>query len=198
MGDRRWNSSLHAFEVLLRAVPPGAERGLDVGCGEGETARRLRERVRSVVGLDPDPASIEAARSFDDDNEYLVGRLGEVELPVASYDVVSAVGMLHHVDQRTSLDQLARLVRPGGVLLVVGLARSRAPLDFVRDACDAVALRRHSWTRGVWETPSPKVWPPPLTYVETRAVSLDALPGARFERLPYFRYGLTWRSPLVT
>ena len=192
MSGERWNSNLHAFEMLLKHVPDGAHRGLDVGCGEGETARRLRRRVPDVVGLDPDAPSIEEARSWDDDVAYVVGDLGSAGLPDASFDVVSAVAMLHHVDQREGLGQLARLVRPGGVLLVVGLARSRSLRDFTRDGFDAVAMRRYSLRRGVWQTPSPKVWPPPLTYGESRKVSLDALPGAQFGRIPYFRYGLTW------
>lgn len=195
MPDDRWNSSLHAFEILLRSVPEGSRRGLDVGCGEGETARRLRTRVESVVGIDPDQASIEQARAHDDDIEYLLGGLGEVDVAAASFDVVSSVAMLHHVDQVWGLTQLARLVRPRGMLLVVGLARSRSPRDFARDARDAVAIRRHTMTRGVWETPAPKLWPPPLTYAQTRVVSLTTLRGARYERLPYFRYGLIWRAP---
>lgn len=195
MSGDRWNSNLHAFEILLRLVPDGAQRALDVGCGEGETARRLRTRVESVVGIDPDRESIEEAQARDDDIEYHVGSLGEVDLADASFDIVSSVAMLHHVDHVTGLTQLAQLVRPGGMLLIVGLARSRSPRDFVRDGRDALAIRRHTLTEGVWETPAPKLWPPPLTYSETRAASLATLPDARFENLPYFRYGLTWRAP---
>src|SRR4051812_6652070 len=79
VSSERWNSNLHAFEVLLDALPEGAHRGLDVGCGEGETARRLRRRVPQVVGLDPDVLSIKEARSCDDDIEYIVGELESVD-----------------------------------------------------------------------------------------------------------------------
>ena len=195
MGSDRWNSNLHALESLLDQVPEGAQTGLDVGCGEGESARRLRRRVPSVVGVDPDGPSIDEARSQAGDVRYVHGDLLELDLPDGSFDVVTSVAMLHHVGQQEGLERLARLVRPGGVVLVVGLARSRSLRDFARDGVDMVAIRRHSWTKGVWETPAPKVWPPPLTYAETRAVSLDALPGAAFARLPYFRYGLTWTRP---
>jgi SAM-dependent methyltransferase len=192
---RRWNSNLHAFDQLLRAVPVGARCGLDVGCGEGETARRLRQRVPSVVGLDDDLASIELARSHGDDIDYLHGALETVELPAGAFDVVTAVAMLHHLDQRSGLARLAALVRPGGLLLVVGLARSRSIADFARDARDAVAIRRYTFTRDVWEKPAPKMWPPPLTYGETRAASLSVLPECQFRRVGHFRYGLTWVRP---
>jgi trans-aconitate methyltransferase len=67
MGDApRWNANLHAFDALLRRVPSPAVRGLDVGCGEGETARRLRARVPSVVAIDPHEPSVLEARSRGD------------------------------------------------------------------------------------------------------------------------------------
>lgn len=195
MEPERWSSSLHAFELLLAAVPSGAARGVDVGCGEGETTRRLRRRVTSAVGIDPDRPSVELARAHDDDIDYRVEALATADLEAASFDVVSAVGMLHHGDHADGLGHLVRLVRPGGLLIVVGLARSRSPRDLARDALDAVALRRHTFRRRPWETPAPKVWPPPLSYAEARRRSGGVLPDARFRRVPYFRYGLTWTAP---
>ena len=59
----------------------------------------------------------------------------------------------------------------------------------------SIAIRRHTFTRPVWHTPAPKLWPPSISYGEARTVALDVLPGARFERLPYLRYGLTWTRP---
>ncbi len=191
----RWNANLHAFGLLLDRLPPGLQRGLDVGCGEGETARRLRVRVAEVVGIDTDEPSIEAARAAGGDVEYQVADLLDSGLPEASFDVVTAVAVLHHLDHRAGLEQLRRLLRPGGLLLVVGFARSRSVGDLARDAVDSIAIRRHTFTRPVWHTPAPKLWPPSISYGEARTVALDVLPGARFERLPYLRYGLTWTRP---
>lgn len=192
VGQSRWSSNLHAFEHLMDAIPPGAHSGLDVGCGEGETTRRLRMRVPSVVGVDLDLPSIEVARSHGDDIDYLHADLESIDLPDGAFDVVSAVAVLHHVDRCAGLAKLAALLRPGGVLLVVGLARSRSIPDFARDAVDSVAIRRHTFAKDVWETPAPKLWPPPLTYADTRTASRSVLPVAQFRRVRYFRYGLTW------
>src|SRR5215468_3912266 len=60
--DRLWNHNTHYYPLVLAAVPPGCQRVLDVGCGEGMLARRLVHRGRQVVGIDQDAASIEAAR----------------------------------------------------------------------------------------------------------------------------------------
>lgn len=188
----RWNSNLHAFERLIREVPAGAQSGLDVGCGEGETARMLRRRVPSVVGVDPHEASVVEARAYGDDIEYKLGAIETVDLPRGAFDVVSAVAMLHHVDHGAALQRLSELLTPGGILLVVGFARSRSASDYARDARDAVAIRRHTLTKSVWDTPAPKIWPPPLSYEQARAASHEVLPDARFVRVPYFRFGLTW------
>jgi SAM-dependent methyltransferase len=152
----------------------------------------LRRRVASVVAIDPDEPSIAEARSYGDDIDYLIGELERVELPRASFDAVTAVAMLHHVDHRAGLRLLSDLVAPGGVLLIVGLARSQSLGDYARDARDTVACRRHTLTKGVWQTPAPKIWPPPLSYAGARAASLEVLPNADVRRVPYFRYALKW------
>ena len=51
--DRRWNHNVHYYRLVLAAVPPGCERALDVGCGEGMLARQLAGRVRHVTGMAP-------------------------------------------------------------------------------------------------------------------------------------------------
>lgn len=136
MGSERWNSNLHAFDKLLELVPADAMRGLDVGCGEGETARRLRRRVPSVIGLDTDVASIECARSLGGDIEYIVGDLFAGAVEESSFDVVTAVAVLHHVDHRKALGQLSRLVRPATTdVLDAGL-----PFAYVRGGTHLVAI----------------------------------------------------------
>ena len=189
---RRWNSNLHAYDRLLRTIPAGARRGLDVGCGEGETARRLRTRVADVVGIDPDEPSIVEARSYGDDIRYEVADLESAALEPHSFDVVTAVASLHQMDHDSALAKLATLVAPGGVLLVVGLARSRTPLQYARDAIDMVAVRPHVLLRGVWHTPAPKTWPPPMTYTEARQRAEAIVPGVEYRRVPHFRYTLRW------
>lgn len=192
---QRWNANLHAFDALLHRVPSRAARGLDVGCGEGETARRLRGRVPSVVGIDPHEPSVLQARSRGDDIDYLVGDIHRADLPTGAFDVVTAVAMLHHVDHRQGLQRLAELVAPGGILLVVGLSFARKAGDYVRDAWDALAIRRHTLTKRQWHTTAPMIWPPPLSYDEVRAVSADVLPTCDVKRVAYFRYSLFWARP---
>ena len=192
MPGARWNSNLHAFDRLLDTVPAGAGPGLDVGCGEGETTRRLRARTSSAVGLDTDESCIARAHGAGDDIDFMVGDLFTADLPEQGFDVVSAVAVLHHMDHAAGLARLSSLVRPGGRLLVVGLAKSSSAKDYARDAFDTLAVRRHTLTKSIWKSSAPQVWPPPLSYSQVRSTSRDVLPDAQFHRLPYLRYGLTW------
>ncbi len=194
MPEPRWNSNLHALEILMENLPSEAETGLDVGCGEGETTRRLRRRLPRVAGIDCDADSIAEARDHGDDIDYILGDFMTEDLD-QSFDVVTSVAMVHHVDHESALARMAGLVRPGGVLIVVGLAKSRSVGDFARDAWDAVAVRRYTLTRPVWATTAPIVWPPPLSHGQVRTATLRVLPDARVDRVPYFRYGVTWRRP---
>ena len=112
-----------------------------------------------------------------------------------SFDLVASIATLHHMDAEAGLRRMAELVRPGGVLVVVGLARSRAPVDHLWDALGVVSSRLHRLSKTYWEHSAPVVWPPPATFAETRRVANDVLPGVRYRRHALFRYSLTWSKP---
>jgi len=192
---RRRNANLDVFRALLTRELPSClvETGVDVWCGEGETARILHARgVEAVVGVDPHLSSIDQARRIGGDGiTYVHADALDVELAPA--DVVTSVAMLHHVDMVEGLRAMASLVAPGGLLLVVGLAKSMYPRDFLYDVAGSVAVRLYR----PWHTTAPIVWPPPVTYAEAQRIAKDVLPGVRYRREIKFRYPLAWRRPLV-
>lgn len=190
-----WNHNIHYHRVVLEAVPAGARRALDVGCGEGKLARDLRAVVPEVVAIDQDAPTLERARQVGGDIEYVVGDVLTHDLEPASFDLVASIATLHHLDAEAGLRRLGELVRPGGTLVVVGLARSQYPCDAVPDLAGAVATRVHKVTKTYQEVDAPMVWPPPLTYAETRALAVEVLPGVTYRRHVLFRYSLTWVRP---
>ncbi|MBV9847962.1 MAG: class I SAM-dependent methyltransferase [Kutzneria sp.] len=181
---------------MVDSVPEGARRALDVGCGEGMLARRLHRVVPEVVGIDRDRASIDLARAQGDSAgiEYVLGDFLDFPFEPASFDVIVSVATLHHMDAATALGHMRDLLRPGGVLAVVGLARSR-PGGLPVDLAGAVAHRLHLLTKKHWEHPSPTVWPPPETYADMRRIASEILPGVRYRRHLLWRYSLTWTKP---
>ena len=66
---QRWNHNIHYYRLIFAAIPPGCERVLDVGCGEGMLTRQLAPLVPHVVGLDQDAASLDLARRQDPDGK---------------------------------------------------------------------------------------------------------------------------------
>ena len=61
-------------------VAPGS-RILDAGCGTGRVGAALAARGHTVVGVDADPALVEAARADHPGPHWLVADLAELDLP---------------------------------------------------------------------------------------------------------------------
>lgn len=192
---KRWNHNIHYHPRILRAVPAGARSALDVGCGEGMPARELRRVVPRVTGIDLHAPSIEEARGYPDDVGYIVGDFLTHPFEPAAFDVVTSMATLHHMDAAAGLTRMRELLRPGGVLAVVGLARGTLPHDLPYDLAGMVATAWYRAVRGKWEHPSPVVWPPPVTYRQMRALAAELLPGCRYRRHLHFRYSILWRKP---
>lgn len=196
--ERRWNHNLHYHRIVLGAIPPGAQRALDVGCGEAFLAQELIARIPHIVALDRDAPSIERARQRAETApiEFVEADFLEHAFPAGSFDLVASVAALHHLPMQPALVRMAALLRPGGVLAVVGLARSRPrPGDLVAEAAGIVLHRVYRRIRNYVEQTAPVVWPPPLTYRQAREIAEQTLPGVRYRRHALWRYSLVWTKP---
>ncbi|MFJ8542292.1 class I SAM-dependent methyltransferase [Streptomyces sp. NPDC093586] len=97
-------------------------RVLDAGCGTGRALPPLRAAVGPsgvVVGADLTPAMLEAAvrAGRDRDGRLLLADVTALPLRPRSLDAVFAAGLIAHLpDPARGLGELARVVRPGGVL----------------------------------------------------------------------------------
>jgi 2-polyprenyl-3-methyl-5-hydroxy-6-metoxy-1,4-benzoquinol methylase len=191
-----WNHNIHYHPLLIEAVPQGASRVLDVGCGEGMLARALRAKAAHVIGIDLDAPSLALARDADRDGiEYVEGDFLTYPFEPASFDVLVSVATLHHVDAATGLRRMAELLKPGGVLAIVGLARDAALGDYALAVAAVLANRVKRLTVQHWVHPSPIVWPPPETWAATRAIAERELRGMRWRRHLYWRYSIVWTKP---
>jgi 2-polyprenyl-3-methyl-5-hydroxy-6-metoxy-1,4-benzoquinol methylase len=197
MIEHPWNHNIHYHSVVLDALPEDPSRVLDVGCGAGLLARRLRRHVPHVVALDADEPILEVARTHPDagDIEYAHGDILSYPFEPSSFDAVVAVAALHHMDATTGLQRMHDLVRPGGSIVVIGLARSRHSFDAVCGLAGIVATQSRRIAHGPpGAQGAPVVWPPPETYQGMRRIAREQLPGAVFRRRIYFRYSLVWRK----
>jgi SAM-dependent methyltransferase len=108
--------------MLPRAVAGSPKNALDVGCGEGRFCRMLKSCGVKVVGIDPTPALIAAARARDVRGIYLKARAERLPFRDDAFDlVVSYLSLIDIPDVEAAIPELARVLRPGGTLLIANL-----------------------------------------------------------------------------
>ncbi len=207
-----------AFRMKLAGR--GFRRALDVGCGEGRMCRMMSEFGIAPVGVDPTPAMIEAARVRDPDGDYRLGSAERLPLDDGAFDlVVSCLSLIDIPDFRAAIFEMARVLAPGGTLLVANLTAVQSSgmehgwrYDAEGGAVE-FALDRYSaewWTWVEWSGIRVRNWHRPLSaYVQAYLAAgfilvsyedllpIDGYPAddaERHARAPWFDL-MEWRRP---
>lgn len=97
----------------------GGPRLLEVGCGDGRITAQLAEKATCLVAVDP--SAKELMRAVRRVAKAFFCRASGVQLPFPDYsfDTVLFTLSLHHQDSRLALQEAARVVEPGGRILVM-------------------------------------------------------------------------------
>ena len=157
--DRRFEDlasagmDVHGEATLVDSYGPGSV--LDAGCGTGRVAIELNRRGHEVLGVDVDPAMLEAARAKAPELEWVEGDLTDPELDLGrTFDVVVMAGnVLIFVPPGTegrAIANAARWLVPGGRLVAgysirprrLRAARARRPGRRRPGSCSRTAGRR--------------------------------------------------------
>ncbi len=116
-------------QALLALLPPnGIERLLDIGTGTGRLLELLGPRVTEGIGVDASRSMLALARARlgQAGLPHCAVRLGDMyRLPLADAGINVALlhMVLHHAeDPGAVLAEAARVLRPGGMLVIVDLA----------------------------------------------------------------------------
>ena len=121
--DRRWKRRL-----IDLAAPRQGARALDLATGTGDIAFALAARGARVVGLDITFRMIELARAKGARN-FLVGDMLALPFPAGSFDIVTTgYGLRNVPDLATAIDEIARVLSPGGQLLSLDFNRPANPI----------------------------------------------------------------------
>jgi ArsR family transcriptional regulator len=116
-------------EALLRLMPPLTIA--DLGAGDGSFALLLSQRAARVIAVDSSAKMLEfgreqALRHGISNVEFRLGDMEEAPIEDASVDLVFFSQSLHHVlHPERSVKQAARVLRPGGRIAILDLAKHR-------------------------------------------------------------------------
>lgn len=147
---------------LVDAMLPRAARVLDAGCGSGRISGELHSRGHQVVGVDVDPALIEAAAQDHPGPEYAVADLADLDLAGhgihAPFDAAVLAGnVMCFVAPGSETDVLSSVARhvgaDGFVAVGFGLGRTLTLAEFDRHVSAAgleVEHRFATWDLKAW------------------------------------------------
>ena len=192
-----WNHNTAYFPWIKEQIPVGS-LVLDVGCGDGALAAFLTDRAERVDAIDPFPRCIETATAH-------YGHLSQLHFAEAAfetfsaepetYDAVTFVASLHHMAQREAVEKAKTLLKPGGKLLIVGLAASSRLTDYLREigrVIPATIGSKLHRMRTTEELGVPTAYAfPKMDEIRTLAAQL---PNAKLSHGLYYRYLLSWQK----
>jgi SAM-dependent methyltransferase len=134
---------------------------LEIGCGNGHLLGHIRDRFPTLglVGLDLSPEMVELARARNvPSSEIVVGDVRRLSFPDAHFDVVVSerclINILDIKAQGTALSELARVLVPGGhLVLIEAFTDGAANLNRAREelGLPAIPMTHHNlWFDKSW------------------------------------------------
>jgi SAM-dependent methyltransferase len=118
----RANPLVMVEEPLVHAALaawPRAQRVLDAACGTGRHTAALAELGHAVTGLDVSPDMLALARQRVPDARFVEAPLVPLPFEDGEFDAaVCALALTHLADPADAIAELARVVRPGGPLVI--------------------------------------------------------------------------------
>ncbi len=117
--DARWKAKL----VSIAAVRNG-ERALDLAAGTGDIAFAVAARGAQTVALDLTHRMLQLAQAKSRAASFITGDMTSLPFRSASFDLVTTgYGLRNVPDLNAAIDEIARVMKPGGRLLSLDFNR---------------------------------------------------------------------------
>jgi SAM-dependent methyltransferase len=187
----------HARAVRRR----GGDTAVDVGCGMGNLLGHLAALFPVVFGIEPDArTAAAAAERFSASAGVVVQQRPFGAEAAERYDFIVFVASLHHMPLESALATARLALRPGGRLVVVGVAEEtpsdawRSWISLLLNPVLGLALhpRRAEQLPAHMRAPTAA---PRESFDDIRAIAADMLPGVRMRRRLFWRYTAAWEKP---
>jgi len=122
--DARWKAKL----VRAANVRAG-ERALDLACGTGDIAFAIAERGARTIGLDITHRMLQLGSARSPRVRFITGDMTSLPFHPALFDVVTTgYGLRNVPDLDAAIDEIARILKPGGRLLSLDFNRPESPI----------------------------------------------------------------------
>ncbi len=125
---------------------------VDLGTGTGTLARGFARRGCEVVGVDPDERLTLKAQQLDQEAglevQYVTAWAEETSLPPGSADVVTAGQCWHWFDEPAASEEVVRLLKPGGRLVIAHFDWVALKGNMVRDTEILIEKYNPAWHMG--------------------------------------------------
>ena len=204
--------------MIGRVAGRGFSSAIDIGCGEGRFCRMMKAQGISVVGIDPTAELIAQAHHLDPGGDYRIGRAEALNMRDRSFDLaVSYLSLIDIPDTKSAIQEIYRLLRPGGTFLLANLQSFNTagdPSGWTREAdgtrrfyIDHYMDERAQWV--TWSGVRVQNWHRPLSiymdallqagfilrhFAEPEPLGAPDEQSARYRRAPYFLI-MEWQKP---
>ncbi len=131
--------------VALQLGLDGSERLLDVGAGPGILAIGFAPYCREVIGVDPEPGMVEAARAAAERAgatvSFIEGGFEDAAATLGAFDLVSIGRAIHWLDPEPAREALKCALAPRGRVLVCGATSAKDGRNLWLETFNAVRDR---------------------------------------------------------
>jgi len=191
-----WNHNVAYYDWIKNATI-ACKDILDVGCGDGSLIRYLDDGKRMLVGIDVDEGCIKCAldESTSNNVRFICNRFETYNFE-KKFDAVIFIASIHHMDMTVALNKAKSILRPDGMILIVGLAKPSNFFDWVVEAfrvipCAIMSKNRHMQSSEENHIPVSYHFP---EMKEIRASADILLPTAKIKYGLFYRYLLLWKK----
>ncbi len=191
-----WNHNV-AYYDWIKNTTIGCKDILDVGCGDGSLVRYLDDEKRMLVGIDVDEECIKRAsnESGSDNVQFICNRFETYNFE-KMFDAVIFVASIHHMDITVALSKASSILKPGGMILIVGLAKPSSFFDWVVEAFHVIPCAIVSKIRHMQSSEENNI---PVSYHfqemnEIRTAANILLPSFKIKYGLFYRYLLWWKE----
>ncbi|GAB1541502.1 demethylmenaquinone methyltransferase [Scytonema sp. NUACC21] len=120
----------HQWALSDLELKPGTNI-LDIGCGTGHSTQYLHYRYPglNIEGMDLSPGMLSEARRLHPHLNFFEGDVCAIPRPDATYDLVTTIFTFRNFpNHQTPINEMLRVLRPGGKLLILDLFYPQEPL----------------------------------------------------------------------